>query len=73
MSVPLPSRAAEHSVHPTGGSLRVFKPFSWLEADTDKIVLSHPTHQIANAHRWTKKLNLLIGGLFCYHFPKLYG
>lgn len=24
-------RAAQHSVHPTGGSLRVFKQFSWLK------------------------------------------
>ncbi len=23
--------AAQHSVHPTGGSRRVFKPFSWLK------------------------------------------
>ena len=28
---------AQHSVHPTGGSLRVFKPFAWLEAGSDKI------------------------------------
>jgi hypothetical protein len=32
-------------VHPTGGSLRVFKQFSWLEAGSGKAALSHPTHQ----------------------------
>jgi hypothetical protein len=32
-------------VHPTGGSLRVFKRFSWLEAGSVKVALSHPTHQ----------------------------
>jgi hypothetical protein len=39
------SKAAEHSVHPTGGSLRVFKQFVWLEADSVKMTLSRPTHQ----------------------------
>jgi hypothetical protein len=28
-----------------GGSLRVFKRFAWLEADSGKIALSRPTHQ----------------------------
>jgi len=28
---------AQHSVHPTGGSRRVFKQFVWLEADSDKM------------------------------------
>jgi hypothetical protein len=31
--------------HPTGGSLRVFRPFVWLGVDSDKIALSRPTHQ----------------------------
>ncbi len=38
------SEAAQHSVHPTGGSLRVFKPFSWLEVDSAKAALPRPTH-----------------------------
>ena len=38
-------KIAQHSVHPTGGSLRVFRHFAWLEADSDKIALSRPTHQ----------------------------
>ena len=45
---------AQHSVHPNpdkvrrgrgGGSLRVFKPFAWLEADSVKMAFSRPTHQ----------------------------
>jgi len=37
--------AAEQSVHPTGGSLRVFKQFLWLEVDPVKVALSRPAHQ----------------------------
>ena len=36
---------AQHSVHPTGGSLRVFRQFAWLEAGSVKAALSHPAHQ----------------------------
>jgi len=32
-------------VHPTGGSRRVFKQFSWLQVGSGKAALSHPTHQ----------------------------
>ena len=32
-------------MHPTGGSLRVFKPFAWLEVDSVKAALSRPAHQ----------------------------
>jgi hypothetical protein len=39
------SQNAQQSVHPTGGSLRVFRQFAWLEAGSGKVVLSHPTHQ----------------------------
>jgi len=38
-------KTAQHSVHPTGGSLRVFKHFSWLEFGSVKVALSRPTHQ----------------------------
>jgi len=37
--------ADQHSVHPTGGSLRVFKQFAWLEAGSVKAALSRPAHQ----------------------------
>jgi len=37
--------AAQHSVHPTGGSLRVFKHFAWLEVISDKMASSRPAHQ----------------------------
>jgi hypothetical protein len=36
---------AQHSVHPTGGSLRVFKHFAWLEVGSDKIASSRLAHQ----------------------------
>jgi hypothetical protein len=32
-------------VHLTGGSLRVFRHFSWLEVYPGKIALPRPTHQ----------------------------
>jgi len=32
-------------VHPTGGSLRVFKHFAWLEAGSGKVAVSRPAHQ----------------------------
>jgi hypothetical protein len=32
-------------VHPTGGSLRVFRQFVWLEVGSVKAALSRPTHQ----------------------------
>jgi len=36
---------AQHSVHPTGGSLRVFRQFVWLGVGSVKMALSRPTHQ----------------------------
>jgi len=32
-------------VQPTGGSLRVFEHFAWLEVDSVKAALSRPAHQ----------------------------
>jgi hypothetical protein len=37
--------AAQHSVHPTGGSRRVFRQFAWLEAGSVKAAFSRPAHQ----------------------------
>jgi hypothetical protein len=34
----------QHSVHPTGGSLRVFKQFVWLEVGSGKMALPRPAH-----------------------------
>ena len=42
---------AQHSVHPTGGSLRVFKQVAWLEVDSVKMALSRPP-PAGNASRW---------------------
>src|SRR5512137_2219964 len=39
------AKPAQHSVHPTGGSLRVFKQFAWLEAGSVKAARSRPAHQ----------------------------
>ena len=38
--------AAQHSVHPTGGTLRrrVFRQFVWLEVGSVKMALSRPAH-----------------------------
>ena len=33
---------AQQGVHPTSGTLRVFKPFAWLEVCSVKVALSHP-------------------------------
>jgi hypothetical protein len=38
-------KVAQQSVHPTGGSLRVFKQFAWLEVGSVKMALSRPAHQ----------------------------
>jgi hypothetical protein len=37
--------ATQHSVHPTGGSRRVFRQFSWLEVGSVKAAFSRPAHQ----------------------------
>ena len=43
--VQISKQVAQHSVHPTGGSLRVFGQFAWLGAGSGKTVLSRPAHQ----------------------------
>ena len=32
-------------MHPTGGSLRVFRQFAWLEVGSVKLEFSRPAHQ----------------------------
>jgi len=34
--------SAQHSVHPTGGSRRVFEQFAWLEVGSVKMALPRP-------------------------------
>ena len=41
----LRSSSAQHSVHPTGGSLRVFEQFARLQVGSGKMALSRPPHQ----------------------------
>jgi hypothetical protein len=55
--------AAQQGVHPTGGSLRVFGQFAWLEVGSVKMALSRPAHQpssgcyaTGNAHRWAAEI-----------------
>jgi hypothetical protein len=36
--------ATQHSVHPTGGSRRVFRQFAWLKLGSGKMALSRPAH-----------------------------
>ncbi len=44
---------AQHSVHPTGGTLRVFKQFARLEASSGKAALSPPAHpQVTHPVGW---------------------
>jgi hypothetical protein len=38
------AKNAQHSVHPTGGSLRVFRQFVWLGVGSGKVASSRPTH-----------------------------
>ena len=45
MKAPKIQQATQHSVHPTGGSLRVFRHFAWLEVGSGKVALSRPAHQ----------------------------
>ncbi len=36
---------AQHSMHPTGGTRRVFGQFTWPGVGSVKMAFSHPTHQ----------------------------
>jgi hypothetical protein len=38
--------------YPTGGSLRVFRQFAWLEVGSGKVAFSRPTHQRVTLNRW---------------------
>jgi hypothetical protein len=50
--------AAQHSVHPTGGSRRVFRQFASLEVGSGKKALSRPTHpRVTQAVRRQKVRN----------------
>ncbi len=42
---PVQFKTAQHSVHPTGGSRRVFRQFAWLGVGSGKMALSRPAHQ----------------------------
>ncbi len=57
------SKTAQHSVHPTGGSLRVFRQFAWLKLGSVKAALSRPAHQRVTPAVGTP-LQVLNTGLF---------
>src|SRR5574341_318685 len=40
----LDKTTAQHNVHSTGGSLRVFKQVAWLEVGSGKVALPRPAH-----------------------------
>ena len=47
------AKCAQQCVHPTGGSLRVFRQFAWLGVGSVKMAFSRPTHQrVTPAVRW---------------------
>jgi len=49
-------------VHPTGGSLRVFKQFAWIGVSSVKMALPRPAHQrVTPAVGQVLALNLLCG------------
>ncbi len=54
------AESAQHSVHPTGGTLRVSKQFAWLEVGPGKMALSPPAHQrVTQTVGWLRpKVNL---------------
>ena len=53
-------KATQHSVHPTGGSLRVFRQFSWLKVGSIKMALPRPAHQ-----RVTQAVGRLLISVLC--------
>ncbi len=44
------SKAAQHRVHPTGGSRRVFRQVAWLETGSGKVAFPRPP-PAGNANR----------------------
>ena len=51
------AKPAQHRVHPTGGSLRVFRQFAWLGVGSVKVALPRPAHQrVTPAVRWAVPL-----------------
>ena len=52
---------AQHSVHPTGGSLRVFRQFAWLGVGSGKVALSRLTHQRVTQAVGRLTLSCLLG------------
>jgi hypothetical protein len=60
-------------VHPTGGSLRVFKRFSWLEVGSVKVVLSRPAHQRVTQTVGHLRTNMTAKAEFVAKVEAIYG
>jgi len=66
-------KAFQHSVHPTGGSLRVLQAFFWLQVGSGKAARSHPAHQrVTQAVRcFAEKQNQMQKQRQVSHFSKV--
>ncbi len=60
-------------MHPTGGSRRVFKQFTWLGVDSVKVALSRPAHQrVTRTVGQTYCKERLFKNEVCSHYHKRY-
>ena len=64
-------------MHPTGGSLRVFMPFVWLEVGSGKEALSRPTHQrvtqaVSPLHSLSRQPGVLSWKIIACHHSKVH-
>jgi hypothetical protein len=51
-------------VHPTGGSRRVFRQFTWLEVGSGKVALSRPAHpRVTQAVGQLNEKDIMIGSI----------
>src|SRR6266498_4804997 len=72
-SLVLRYKFAQHSMHPTGGSRRVFKQFTWLGVDSVKVALSRPAHQrVTRTVGQTYCKERLFKNEVCSHYHKRY-
>jgi len=56
-------------VHPTGGSLRVFKRFAWLGVGSGKMAFLHPAHpRVTRAVRCNKEKGDIMKNRYLYFF-----
>jgi hypothetical protein len=56
---------AQQGVHPTWGTRRVFRDFSWLEVSSVKVAWSRPTHQPSSGRYATGNTSRWVAVLAC--------